>query len=266
MNPMDDNLPPAGRKRRLMMMRPVAHLCTLGVACRLLPRSLLLASFGAALQHRAQAAQVVTQTREVSGFNEVVFAAAGDLYLTQGQREHLTIEAEPDVLRLITSEVRSQRLTLGFASGSSVLAREPIRFRLELRTLRALKLQSAGGVHSGAIKTEHLSLDLPGSGDIEIERLDARRLELRLSGSGNVSVRHGQVDSQRLEIGGAGSVTTNGLASRDAEVSIDGSGEVRLAASARLTARITGSGSVRFSGNPQLVESITGAGTVQRDF
>ena len=261
---MNNDLLPASRERR-RLMRAAARRCTTGVAYRLSPGPLLMAFFAAASHRCANAAQVVTQTREVSGFDQVVFAAVGELYVTQGQREHLTIEAEPAVLREITSEVRSRRLTLGFASGSSVLAREPIRFRLELQALRALELQSAGNVHVGALKTENLSLGLPGSGDIEIERLDARGLELRLSGSGSVSIKRGQVDSQRIEIGGAGSVMTTGLASRDAEVSIDGSGEVRLSATARLVARIAGSGSVRFSGNPRLIESITGAGTVERD-
>ena len=39
-----------------------------------------------------------TETREVSGFDRVDLAGFGDLVLTQGEEESLTIEASPDIL------------------------------------------------------------------------------------------------------------------------------------------------------------------------
>ena len=211
-----------------------------------------------------RAAQTAVETRGVSGFDEVIFAAAGELEIVQAPRERLTIEAEPEVLRKITSEVRGRQLVLGFTSGN-VIAREPIRFRLEMPNLRTLDLQSAGNVHLGPFDVQGLALRLSGSGDIRLDRLNAQDFTLRLSGSGSVSIAHGQVDSQRIELGGSGTGDTAGLTSRTAEVSITGSGDVRLAASKHLQASIAGSGSVRYSGNPQLVPSITGAGTIERE-
>ena len=211
-----------------------------------------------------RAAQTAVETRSVSGFDEVVFAAAGELEIVQAPRERLTIEAEPEVLRKITSEVHGRQLVLGFTSGQ-VIARAPIRFRLEMPNLRMLELRSAGTVQIGPLDAERVSLRLSGSGDIRLDRLSAQDLALRLSGSGSVSIARGQVDAQRIELGGSGTVDTAGLASQTAEASISGSGDVRLAASKHLKASISGSGSVRYAGHPQLVPSITGAGTIDRD-
>ncbi|MEO8247778.1 MAG: hypothetical protein ABI589_00260, partial [Burkholderiales bacterium] len=88
-----------------------------------------LVAAGFAAHRTARAAETKTEQREVSGFNEVVFDAVGELKVEQGGRESLSIEAEPDVLRKITSQVQGKRLLLGFSAGN-VVAREPIVFRL----------------------------------------------------------------------------------------------------------------------------------------
>ncbi len=210
------------------------------------------------------AAQTAKEIRDVRGFDEVILAAAGELEIVQAPRAQLTIEAEPAILRRITSEVRGRQLVLGFTAGSAV-AREPIRFRLAMPDLHAVDLQSAGNVQLGPFDVRSLSLRLAGSGDIRLDRLKVLQLALHLPGSGTISVAHGQAGSLHIDMNGAGAVDTAGLASRSADVSIAGSGDVRLAASERLQASISGSGSVRFSGDPQLVRSITGAGTVERE-
>ena len=258
---MRKQLPTHPIRRRLILT--LARGSTLGLARRLALASPLMLA-GLAMHRGAHAAQTKTETRDVSGFDGVVFAAAGDLSIEQAPRESLTIEAEPEVLRKITSEVHGHKLTLGFGAGN-VIARAPIRFRLQVRELRALELRTSGSAHLGALDTDRLSLLLSGSGDIDGERITANKLDVRLSGSGTVSLSHGQVDRLRIEIGGSGTVDAAGLQSRDAQVSVDGSGDVRLTAADHLVVRIGGSGSVRYAGNPQLEQSITGAGTVERD-
>ncbi len=241
---MNTELPALNRGRRLWLLSAGSLLITAATA--------------------SPAAQMATETRHVGGFDEVIFTAAGELDIVQSLREQLIIEAEPAILRKITSEVRGRQLVLGFAPGN-VVAREPIRLRLEMPTLSTLELQSSGNVHLGPFEVHSLSLRLAGSGDIRMDRLKVQNLVLRLPGSGTLSITQGQADLQRIEIDGAGTVDTAGMACRSADVSIAGSGDVRLAASEHLQASISGSGSVRFLGNPQLVRSISGAGTIDRE-
>lgn len=247
------------------MNRPEPLTARHGRRVWLLSAGSLLIAAAAAAPHGVHAAQTASETRDLKkGFDEVVFAATGELDIVQAQHERLTIEAEPQILRKITSEVRGRQLVLGFTSGN-VVAREPIRFRLEMPTLRLLELQSSGNAQLGDFDVTSLSLLLGGSGDLRLDRLTAQSLKVRLPGSGTISIAHGRVDTQRIEIAGAGTVDTAGLESRNADVSITGSGDVRLAASKRLQVTIAGSGSVRYSGDPQLTQSVTGAGSVERE-
>jgi hypothetical protein len=211
----------------------------------------------------ALAAPTATEVRELGAFDEVLWDAAGELLVEPSDRERLSIEAEPAVLRKIVAEVRQRRLRIGFTPGSSIRTEHPIRFRLETRQLAALETRGSGSVRIAALSTPKLLLVLDGSCDIQFARLSARSLEVRLAGAGNVAIDAGQVDSQRVAIDGSGIYSALRLASRHAEVSIGGSGEVRLAASERLKVGIAGSGELLYRGQPQIAQSITGAGSVR---
>ena len=53
-------------------------------------------------------------TREVGDFDEVVLSGIGELTITQGEKESLTIEAHERLLPKITTEVRDDTLHISF--------------------------------------------------------------------------------------------------------------------------------------------------------
>ncbi len=55
---------------------------------------------------------VVTETRQVSGFNRIDLAGSGEVTIQQGDAESLTIEADDNVLPRLTSEVSNSTLKL----------------------------------------------------------------------------------------------------------------------------------------------------------
>ncbi|VTU29183.1 hypothetical protein H4CHR_02353 [Variovorax sp. PBS-H4] len=213
----------------------------------------------------ADPAQAATESRSVADFDQVVFAVAGEVSIEQGSGETLTLDAEPAVLRKITTEVRDRRLFIGLAPGR-IETRQPIRMKLGVRTLRAFESRTAGEISIGALRTDALALLLAGGGSIRLARLDdARRLDVQISGAGDVAVGAGKVVAQQLAITGMGRYSAPRLASERAEVAIDGNGEVHLAASSTLAVRISGVGHVRYAGDPAVTRSIRGVGTVEKD-
>ena len=219
------------------------------------------ASLGA--RRAGAAARAATEQRPISGVHSVRWEASGELSIEQTGREQLSIEAEPAVLAKIVTEVREGRLSIRFAPGR-VETREPIRFRLELKTLAALDAHGAGTLRLGPLDVPTLSLRLGGSDDLRLTRLTAHFLDARLDGSGDVTVDAGQVERQKILLRGSGRFDAPGLASREATAVIEGSGEIRLAVAERLDAAIAGSGDVLFVGQPRLVQNVTGAGEVRR--
>jgi hypothetical protein len=235
-------------------------------ARRSLGASALAAGWAAVLAATlSEPAQAATETRSVADFDEVVFAVAGEVSIEQGARETLTLEAEPAVLRKITSEVQDRRLLIGLAPGR-VETQFPIRMKLGVRTLRAFESRTAGAINIGPLRSDSLALVLAGGGSIRLERLEnAHRLDVRITGAGEVSVGGGKVAAQQLAITGMGTYSAPKLASERADVAIDGNGEVQLAASSTLAVRIGGVGHVRYHGDPAVTRSIRGIGSVEKD-
>ena len=193
-----------------------------------------------------------------------MFAVPGEVSIKQGPHETLTLEAEPAVLRKITTEIHGRRLLIGLAPGR-VETQQPIRMKLGVRTLRAFESRTAGAISIGPLSSDTLALVLAGGGSIRLDRLETRAASTcgspapakSLSGAASDGAetchhRHGQLFAPKL-------------ASERAEVAIDGNGEVRLAASITLAVRIGGVGHVRYRGDPAVTRSIRGIGSIEKD-
>jgi len=218
--------------------------------------------FGAPL---GQAAQVATESRSVADFEAVVLAVPAELSIEQGPRETLTLACEPAVLRQLTTQVRGQQLVVGSAS-SRLETQQPIRIRLGVRALRSVESRAPSVIRTGPLRTDSLALVLAGGGSVRIDRLeDARSLNVQITGAGEVAIGGGEVRAQQLAIRGVGRYAAPRLASDNADVAIDGQGEVQLAARTTLAVRIGGIGLVRYQGDPAVTRSIRGIGSVEKD-
>lgn len=207
---------------------------------------------------------MVTETRSVAGFDSVVFAVPAEISIEQGPQETLALEAEPAVLRKMTSEVRGRRLHIGVAG--QVETRQPIRIRLGVRTLRAVESRAPAAISTGPLRTESLALVLSGGRSIRIDRLDdALNLDVRMAGAGEVAIGGGKVKAQQVAISGMGTYSAPALASESAAVAINGNGEVQLAASSTLAVSIGGMGHVRYHGDPAVTRSIRGMASIEKD-
>ncbi|WP_066330935.1 GIN domain-containing protein [Azohydromonas lata] len=232
-------------------------------AQRLSRRGCLLAGAAALWACGWQLAAAAQRSFAVQGFDSVLWRGSGELFIEQGTQESLNVEAEPAVLARLQVGVRGGRLEIGFLPGR-VVTQAPLRLLLKLRALVALESQAAGDLHVGALQTPALALELAGSGETRIAALRARSLDARLAGSGLLAIDGGAVERQHVLIAGASGYQAAGLASRQAEIEIAGSGDAELAAEQRLIARIAGAGNVRYRGHPVVEQDISGAGTVEQ--
>src|SRR3989442_9529953 len=165
-------------------------------------RRWLAAALCCTMGRLAGAAPTAVEQRTVGDFDSVLWNASGELYIEQAARTGLSIEAEPAVLAKVVTAVQQRRLSIAFSS-DRVVTRQPVRFRLAVRSLAALETRGSGSVHIGPLATDELSLHLAGSESVLLARLHARRLEARLDGASDLAIEGGQVDRQRIVIGGA---------------------------------------------------------------
>ena len=180
-----------------------------------------------------------TENRPVSGFSNVELSGSGELIIEQTGTESLTIEADDNLLPLLTSEVSGDTLHLGVRPNTSLRPRTPIIYRLTVSQLAGLELS--------------------GSSAVTASKIQADRLRVEISGSGRITVT-GDVVDQELEISGSGEYRADQLLSRTLRARISGSGNADVNVTESLDVEISGSGSLTYQGDPRVSQQISGSG------
>jgi hypothetical protein len=207
--------------------------------------------------------EVVTQEREVSGFDEVVLSGFGEVFLTQGASESLSIEADSNLLSYIVTEVRDGKLYIEFERETLLVPTERITYRLSVVNLVGVQSSGAGLFEIDSLDTPSLDINFSGAGRIAVDSLTADALSVDTSGVGEVELA-GEVGSQQVSISGAGRYSAPDLKSGDARVSISGLGSVVVWAVDSLDVHISGGGKVEYYGSPEVTQDIEGGGSIQR--
>jgi hypothetical protein len=208
--------------------------------------------------------KMASEERQVSGFSRVQLNGIGELIITQGDQESLTIEAEDNILPRLISEVRGDTLVIGFEEDSwqnSVVPSEGIKFTLQVKDLNGLEINGAATTNLGSLQTSELDIQINGIGDIRIDSLAADTLAVTISGGGNCDIK-GTASNLEIKINGAGSLDAADLESSIASVKIAGAGDVTLWASDSIDIDISGTGNVDYYGEPSVTQNISGAGSI----
>lgn len=206
--------------------------------------------------------KIQSETREVHDIERVSLEYKGDITITQGDTESLTVEADDNLLPYIVTEMRGRELTLTVKDGYEFDADSTIRYSLKVKNLNRIAVSGAGNVKINDFKAGDLALDVAGTGNMKITNLQANDLRVNASGTGNFDLA-GKVSTQDLTISGAGNYTCGDLRSTEAKVTINGAGNVTIWASDKLDIHINGFGNVNYYGSPKVTQGIAGGGGVK---
>lgn len=207
--------------------------------------------------------KIVTEERQVSGFDKVEIKGAGELYIEQGETEALTVEADDNLMEYITTEVHGDTLELGLKPNFNIMFSSKIVYRLTVKELREVSIAGSGKVVSSSLTTDEFKISTAGSGKFEFDDLQADTLTASTGGSGEFIIK-GKVDDVKVTISGSGKFNCPDLETASTDINITGSGEVTSWTTDQLNIRISGSGSVRYYGSPDVNQSIAGSGNVKK--
>jgi Putative auto-transporter adhesin, head GIN domain len=182
-----------------------------------------------------------TQARSLPPFTGLDLAGDNNVVVEVGGKQSVVVHADRNLLRRVTTQVRSGRLVIGTTPGN-LAAKSPMFVTVSVPSLDAVRLQGAGNIAVTGIHSRALTVTLPGAGNIDVTGT-ARKL--------------------RVTIGGEGTAMLRGLIARDAKAALAGDGTIVLTATHSLTARLSGSGTVTYAGNPlHVAQRVTGTGTI----
>jgi hypothetical protein len=186
---------------------------------------------------------LVTETADVSGFDEIVVLGSGEVTVEMTGQESLEVTVDDNILPFLEIEVSGSRLELGFKSGTNIDPSAPVTYRITADDLVGVTITGSGDVLAGGLDNRRFDVDITGSGDVEL---------------------HGKTSLVDVTIAGSGEFDGTGLESFRGEVTISGSGSAVMNVIDELDVTISGSGDVTYTGDPVVDQTISGSGDVSQ--
>ncbi len=181
------------------------------------------------------------EVRNVADFQEIDLSGAGTVHYTVGDQVTCEVEIDDNLLEHIVTEVENGVLKI--YNQEPIVTRRGLTVRITSSNLTGAAIRGAGTLHLRNLQASKFQADIAGSGDIYLQ---------------------GQVGDVSASIMGSGNIDAFEVSGETADVSISGSGTVKLNASKKINARITGSGDVFYMGEPQINQTSMGSGSVKR--
>lgn len=204
---------------------------------------------------------LITESVEVSNFDRVALEGMGEVIITQGEGESLTIETDDNVMEHVKAEVSGGTLNIGFDEGLNLISPTRLIFTVGLNDLSSLSISGSGDIESDRINTDSLELSIDGSGDVQLADLAANKLKASISGTGDMDLA-GEATTQDVTIDGSGKYRAGDLLGESVTVKISGTGNATVWATESLDSTINGSGSVDYYGRPSVSTSGSGSGDI----
>ena len=228
---------------------------------------------------------LVEETRPVGAFRRLSLDVPGTVTMTQGPASPLKLRTDDNLIDNVVTRVNGDGDTLVIEADDSSCCIDPTELEVQVASddidglvidgsgdivLRgpalardlSLAIDGSGSITADAISADQVSLDIGGSGDMDL-RVDAAVLRSSIGGSGSLRLA-GSASEHSIEIDGSGDVDAAALATSTTRVDISGSGDCSVAADDVLDVSIDGSGDVSYCGDPRVTESIDGSGSVDR--
>jgi hypothetical protein len=182
-----------------------------------------------------------TEVRTVGAFSALDISGAIDTDVAIGSEARVEISGDDNLLPLITTELHGDTLEIG--TRQNVRPRQPLLAHITVPRLTAVGVSGSGNVAIHGVHGDSLALQVTGSATVRGD---------------------GAVHGLTINVTGSGDLQLEGLAAERASVTISGSGDARLAVSRALDVHISGSGDVSYRGDPEVKKDISGSGTLAR--
>lgn len=201
-----------------------------------------------------------TRDYSVSAFTGVTLAGPYDVVVTKGRNFVVHAEGDPKVLDRMTVSVQDGELWIGKREGfMSMGGHKKATVYVTVPQLDTATVAGSGNIRIDKIGGQSFEGTVGGSGNLEIDALTVRSAEFSIAGSGDLKVG-GKIEDGTFKIAGSGDVDASGLQSRNATITIAGSGSALANASDKAAISIMGSGNVEVKGGAKCSVSKLGSG------
>ncbi|RMG29065.1 MAG: DUF2807 domain-containing protein [Bacteroidetes bacterium] len=193
--------------------------------------------------------KVVRESRDLRNFDAISVGGSFDVFLRQGRSQSLVVEADENLLDIISTEVNNG--TLKIKTEKNIQQAEKLNIFITVEDLRSLEVSGAADlIAEGSIYADDLKIKCSGSADVKL--LDLRAENLACSASGSADIRlAGRAQSLTASMSGSSDLQARDFKTESCTLQLSGSSDAFVYASQSLTASASGSSDVHCYGSPE---------------
>lgn len=154
---------------------------------------------------------------EVAAFTGVGVTGECDVEITTGDVQMVELSAQPQILDVMTYEVRNDILHIGFKPHVNVNSRKRISARIVIPEVDYISITGAGNFDLSGTVQSTLDIYITGTGDVDALDMEVADCNIRIEGAGNCKVNVS--NSLDVEISGVGNVRYKGSPSLTTDIS-----------------------------------------------
>ena len=244
----------------------------------------MLRAQGVNARNQTEGRDLSSETRPVNaGITEIDMTGAIDLTLRQGAVPSMSVRGEERLLGNVDTIQSGNTLQIG-VKGMLLHKRLPLQVVLTLPAIDTVRIRGSGDSTVNGVSGDRLDVQLDGSGslkfngrfkevnavlrgtgDLEMNGGASDKVDVALAGSGDMTVV-GSCKQFNANLVGTGELDAEHLAADAVSVVLRGSGTSVVQATRSAEVTVRGSGDVKVMGNPsERVVSRTGSGEVSFD-
>jgi len=207
--------------------------------------------------------EVVTEDRTINAPFSAIKATEGlDVYLTQGDNESISVEADGNLQELILTEVEDGVLKIHTKENIGRATSKKVH--VSFRDISSITSTSGSDVYStNTINSERLDLKSTSGSDM---KLDVNTSVLNCKSTSGSDLRlSGKTTRLIAEATSGSDIKAGDLMAESSQVKATSGADITVNTSKELTARATSGGDVKYYGNPEKVDkSDSSSGSVRQ--
>lgn len=201
---------------------------------------------------------VITEVRKASdNFTKIKVSTGIDVYITQGSKNKITVEADENLHDIIRTDIEDGVLKI--YSEKSIWKAKARKVYVTIVNLDLLTATSGSDVYSeNVIKTDNISISTTSGADIKISVNAVSVATSSTSGSG-IKITGTTTNHASSATSGA-SIDAYQLESVNAIANVTSGADINIYASEKLEAKATSGGDIDFKGNPKKINKTSNSG------
>ena len=201
---------------------------------------------------------VVTEDRSAKeDFTKIKVSTGLELYISQGLKNQITVEADENLQDIIITEIQDGMLKI--YSEKNIWRAKARKIYVTIENLEAIAATSGSDVYANeTLKVNNLNISATSGSDINIS-VDANTVETNATSGSDIEVS-GVSNNHISKATSGASIDAYQLQSKNVSAKVTSGADINVYASESIVAKATSGGDIDFIGNPKKVDKKTSSG------